>query len=347
MTNERVLPVVDLTLVNVAADVLSDDDKVTTRLMDLVTGPLFSDAVDAENRWHRVGAPSAETKQIQQQVLRYIQPKDRYAALTSTLLKSLAFYRFMDCQGGGPPKEQQYLERREVVSLPRTQYKKPYIPVPNERATMKFAEEDLWPISLSHQHPFVGIARFPDHVNKGREHPLLVGLDIVVFEGYNPRLYADEDEFLDVFRDYFTPREWRDIQAHHESRLEEFYIRWSMKEAYTKALGVGLGLDYSTLDIVLQRDRNDIGHTGVFASLQENMICAEWGVVEDLSAGQKSGECWGFSFLPLNDESIRGCACVCVGPLRQNVSATLSPFELHVNWTTLQSLVDWHQMGLK
>ena len=234
MTNERVL--VDLTLLNVAADVQADDDKASN-LVELVHGKLLSDAIDAENLLRNLASTPAETYQIKQQVLRYIQPKDRYSALTSTLLKSHAFYSIIASQR----HKEQDLGLRSVVNLPRTQYKKPFIPVPYERATMKCSEEDLRPISVSHQHPFVGITQIREHVNKSRENPLLVGLDIVVFEGYNPRLYADENEFLDIFRDNFTPREWAIIQSHYEYRLEEFYIRWSMKEAYTKALGLEIG----------------------------------------------------------------------------------------------------------
>lgn len=329
--------VVDLTLLNVASDVLADDD-MASMLVEQIQESLLSDAIDAENRWVGTASTLKETECIKDQVLRFLQTKDKYAAVVSVLLKSRAFYHVFESM----QPEEYVVERRIVVGLPRTKHKKPYIPVPHELVSMKVSEEDLWPLSVSHQHPFVGIAHFREHVNQNRERPLLLGLDIVVFEGYNPRLYADEDEFLDVFRDYFTTREWSMIQSNRNGRLQEFYIRWSMKEAYTKALGMGMGLDFSALDLVLQADRDDTG-TGVIDSLRGDNALFQSVVVNYMKEGRKSGERWEFAFLPLRDESGRGCACVCVGPLHEKSSAAPS-FDLTIQWMTLQALIHWHQV---
>ena len=98
----------------------------------------------------------------------------------------------------------------------------------------------------------------------------LLGLDVVVFEArindYSPTI----TEFLEPFSGSFTMWEWERISNcrrrhtpsdHRErraaagrsedSRLREFYLRWSMKEAYTKALGLGMHVDFDRVEIRL------------------------------------------------------------------------------------------------
>jgi len=108
----------------------------------------------------------------------------------------------------------------------------------------------------------------------------LIGLDIVTFEAYNKRLYATPDKFLRAYESSFTPWEWRRIHYSDrnpitdtdcvgmmrtgEGKMREFYLRWAMKEALTKALGVGLGLDFNSfeshlleVDIIVSDDDDD------------------------------------------------------------------------------------------
>ena len=52
-----------------------------------------------------------------------------------------------------------------------------------------------------------------------------------------------------------TPSDHRERRAaagrSEDSRLREFYLRWSMKEAYTKALGLGMHVDFDRVEIRL------------------------------------------------------------------------------------------------
>ena len=229
---------------------------------------------------------------------------------------------------------------RPIVDLPRTEYRKPYIPLPknwrtkaqtqtqerstgNHRTMVK--EEDIFSLSISHQFPFVGMAEITtattrqeedpaacrnghrDDVSSKHKHsdlistanenattttttnetvalttllqdrlpPPIVGLDIVVFDELNPRLYSSPEEFLEVFRDQFTENEWNNSIQNPKlvaeaaattstisatPKMKEFYLRWAMKEAYTKALGVGMGLEFNTFEIHLEEiddDEND------------------------------------------------------------------------------------------
>jgi len=124
------------------------------------------------------------------------------------------------------------------------------------------------PMNVSHQFPYVGIInRLTLSPNSKLDVTIsstdddndeslrsLLGLDIVSFDesiiGEGKRLYSTFDEFLDVFEGSFTKWEWGRIRRMSSGRekLREFYVRWAVKEALTKALGVGMGLDFSDFE---------------------------------------------------------------------------------------------------
>jgi len=215
--------------------------------------------------------------------------------------------------------------RLPVIELPRTEYKKPYIPLliqdetntTTVRATSQRIKHsaltdeeiaDAFPISVSHQYPHVGLARLVEGNSSYFEEKkkdkssgavpnsnqlLKLGMDIVVIEPYNKRMYSSAENFLEVFKESFTSWEWnriryrkdanQSIETNHyhprlfskksfgysrggerggilkssssknvlrsdDDLLQEFYLRWSIKEAYTKALGVGMGLDFKSFE---------------------------------------------------------------------------------------------------
>jgi phosphopantetheine--protein transferase-like protein len=336
---------VRLTLLDLAGSVGADDGKAKN-LVRLVEDDVLREAIPTR-KFLTAEIPTWEEIQfIQRQVLRFLQPKDKYAAFASALLKSKAFHHSI--QKATPTSTG--FNGRKVVDLPRTEHKKPYIPVSKKiRSELDYGgnEEDMYPISISHQHPFVGIAQLDMDTNCGMEAPILVGMDIVVFDDYNRQCYSNQEEFLDVFRDSFTDREWSLIQAQSVGRLQEFYIRWSMKEAYTKALGVGMGLDFSSFDLLLPGDIDNEGESsGVFASINTagKQLYRQRGTYENLK-NEKDVGCWDFAFLPLYEpsslETPRGCACICAGPLPPRCRS--QHLDVCVDWTDLSSLVDWHR----
>jgi phosphopantetheine--protein transferase-like protein len=332
---------VHLTLLNLIDSVDADDGKANN-LVRLVEDDVLCKAVPAKKFLAGENPTSEEVQFIQRQVLRFLQPKDKYAAFASVLLKSKAFHSMQKSTAVSSG-----FNERIVVDLPRTQHKKPYIPVSEIlRSELKYGgnEEDLYPISISHQHPFVGIAQLDMDFNYGMEEPILVGMDIVVFDEYNERLYSNEEEFLEVFRESFTDREWSFIQAQSVDRLQEFYIRWSMKEAYTKALGVGMGVDFSSFDLILPGDIDS--ESGVFTSMNQagKQLYRQRGTMETLKH-EKVQECWDFAFLPLYElsslETPRGCACICAGPLPPKSRS--QHLDVCVDWTDLSSLIELHR----
>lgn len=224
-----------------------------------------------------------------------------------------------------------------LIELPRTKHGKPFIPIKitgsnsgssSHGATsssplcIRKAEENKYPLSVSHQYPYVGMIRIavvdteslseiqmesdksqqnPDNkqqndngpvievaekdnkaVNKSAENEsiqlekiatkssagaahagAMIGFDIVVFDEINYSLYDTVQEFVVVFQHMFSSHEFKIILDCYESpekQLRELYLRWAVKEAYTKALGVGLGYDFSSFQVILDLD---VGHDNV------------------------------------------------------------------------------------
>ena len=288
-------------------------------------------------------ATSSEQDMIQKQVMKFVQVKDKYTALGSTLLKSQAFHLVYDS------KNTSFLPL-PVVALPRTEYKKPYIPAKIRDLTLKdVKEENIYPMSISHQLPFVGSARLAIQEINHALRPV-VGLDIVCFDDYNRRLYSNLDEFICVFRSSFTKWEWDRIHVPKASKLHELYIRWSMKEAYTKALGVGMGVSFESFSIRLHEVDDIADQGGVWSTLSVNSrgMYLSGSVIHQKD--NKNAEYWDFFFLPLYkyeldgcSSNARGCACVCAGPFSEYGDDGCTRFRVEVEWTNLSSLIDWHQ----
>lgn len=339
MENDGKTPIqVNVTLLNIREDVENDDNKAT-QLVHLVLHDVLLKPSPAAKVLTNDIPTMQDIETIQNQVLRYLQPKDKYASLASVLLKSRAFYLTHGKHCSDKPKV--------VVDIPRTEHKKPFIPLlsnDSKHLGQSMLEENVFPISVSHQFPFVGIAAFHENVNHGTGNSFLLGMDIVVYDEFNPRLYNNVDEFLDVFQDYFTEREWRTIQSLSSNRLQEFYIRWSMKEAYTKALGIGMGAKFASIDLCLPSD--DEQTNGIFDAMmvRGNKVYIQRATVVYVNE-EKANEQWDFAFLPLFGNMASplqvGCACIGVGNL---ASQSINPImQIHVDWMNLATLLAWHQ----
>jgi phosphopantetheinyl transferase len=268
---------------------------------------------------------------VRKEILRFVKPRDRYLALGSLLLKSQVFH-----------DTYAHLDRSLIVNVPRTEHKKPYIPVATRLGHIE--ECDVYPFSISHQFPFVASARLLTETSDStkREHPIQVGVDIVIYENHNPQLYDSVLEFVDAFRSSFSDAEWGDLQFCRENEhnlLRELYLRWATKEAYTKALGVGLGFNFASFDIRLgPLPYGSLWNTIVEA--QNETIRFE-GCVFTFEKIRPSMETWLFSFHPLSQShgsyETQGCGCVAVGPLRKSDSINIES-----DWTTLPQLIQQH-----
>ncbi|KAJ3166611.1 hypothetical protein HDU88_003093 [Geranomyces variabilis] len=70
-------------------------------------------------------------------------------------------------------------------------------------------------------------------------HATMLGVDV----GHVDQAVLSDPDFYSAFDHCFTPAEWRWIRSNPASQLARFYRLWTLKEAYVKAVGVGLGLD--------------------------------------------------------------------------------------------------------
>ncbi|CAN0138744.1 unnamed protein product, partial [Hapterophycus canaliculatus] len=99
-----------------------------------------------------------------------------------------------------------------------------------------------WNFNVSHHGKYVVIASEPTH---------LCGVDIVDTNGRGSEGGAAED-YLRYFTDHFTDDEWATIKrpADDAAKLQRFYLHWSLKEAYVKSIGQGLGYDLRRISFV-------------------------------------------------------------------------------------------------
>jgi len=180
------------------------------------------------------------------------------------------------------------LECRErvIVELPRTKFGKPYLPS---------SDVDF---SLSHQYPFIGIAASSKSI----------GMDIVVME----------DRDLHYFEDSFTSWEWSEIKKD----INQFYLYWAAKEAYTKLIGLGLSLEFKSFEIrlpsnakwqLIRKEQN-----GVFFQVQ-------------IKTSRETNH-FSFLFYPMLGYTFDACACVCCA----------RDFKINVQWIKMTDLIDWH-----
>jgi 4'-phosphopantetheinyl transferase len=258
-------------------------------------------------------------EKMKRDILKFIKIQDRYLALASILLKSHAFHETYPEAGS--------TGRHLIIDLPRTRHRKPYIPWGDSSALPGSEKEvNRYPLSISHQFPFAGSSR----IKATEQSSLLVGLDIVVFEDFNPRMYDSTQEFIEVFRESFTVWEWESIESASAkaddedgfAMLREFYLKWSVKEAYTKASGVGLGFNFATFETRLDNHIHSLWEMVSSLDSETNVVGT---VVANPGTRESRSERWRFLFNPLydgegkratdSDCKMTGCACVCVGPL--------------------------------
>ena len=91
-----------------------------------------------------------------------------------------------------------------------------------------------WNYNVSHHGNFVCIASHSKH---------LIGIDIVDIE--TRKRGANAALFIEMFRKQLTDLEMRTILRESDdiSRYSLFFVHWALKEAFIKAVGMGLGFD--------------------------------------------------------------------------------------------------------
>lgn len=96
--------------------------------------------------------------------------------------------------------------------------------------------------------------------------------------------WADSNvDLIDTLADYLNRSEKAFIdaaQAHPEEQLLRTFRIWTLKEAYTKALGLGLGVDFSRVELAFDGPTVSLSMDGASAhewTLQEDVLEDEHG----------------------------------------------------------------------
>lgn len=156
----------------------------------------------------------------QQKVQRFVFAKDQKLALGSRVLQRKLIQELfgqaqIDIQR--TPENKPYWRRSDAMSVGGSQVSAP--------AT--------WNYNVSHHGAIVAIAAHPH---------ALVGVDVVQ-TSERPNARTTMDEFFRAFENHFNASEWAYIRraADATDQYQCFYRLWSLKEAYIKAIGIGLG----------------------------------------------------------------------------------------------------------
>mmetsp|Transcript_4766 Transcript_4766/g.14137 ORF Transcript_4766/g.14137 Transcript_4766/m.14137 type:complete len:782 (-) Transcript_4766:51-2396(-) len=165
-------------------------------------------------------------------VMRFVFEKDRKLALGSRLLQRFCVREVLG------------LADHEVV-IDRTPQKKPFI-VWNDAASNAARSKGLPNLNfnVTHHGSVVALACEPVCV---------VGVDVMKED---ERAGSPLEDLFNSFTEYFSDEEWRTIRGAGgvEAQRAEFYRHWSLKEAYVKAEGRGLGVDLTTISFTLRPD---------------------------------------------------------------------------------------------
>ncbi|ESK97493.1 ebony activating protein [Moniliophthora roreri MCA 2997] len=192
--------------------------------------------------WAVTYDPSLFTEELYQKGLQLVDPE--------SAAKIKRFYRREDACRGLISRllPRMLLKKKGIASremtFAATTAGKPYITTPGIDPPIAY--------NVSHDNSLVVMA-----FTSGKLNPpaFSIGIDVMKVQMSSRQdTYAS---FINIFRDQLTPLERRLLLSpgvtDHEG-LKRFFWMWTLKEAYTKALGIGLGFDFSRVEFDVESD---------------------------------------------------------------------------------------------
>jgi 4'-phosphopantetheinyl transferase len=221
-----------------------------------------------------------------EKIMKYRLDQDRKRSLFSTLLQRKTIRDKLLCDD-------------DDFEIRRTTEAKPF-PVSKNR------EVGNWNYNVSHHGPYVGIVSHEDYIT---------GADIVQLTARKSWMKG-AISYIEMFHAQFTPGESRAAKscATDTERYKHFFVNWSLKEAYVKAVGRGLGMDLQALHFVISFDANS-----------GNGQCR--GSAELVVHGRRMTE-WSFCFQELDSNHV---ITVAKGPLHDVTQSYESAAALRVS----------------
>ncbi|RYG92483.1 4'-phosphopantetheinyl transferase superfamily protein [archaeon] len=170
------------------------------------------------------------TKDEQKYVRKYVFPDDQRRSLLGKLLQYALISSTFQCSS------------RDFY-IKRTKENKPY---PLLKYVSAMLSKPYWNYNLSHHGNFVGIVADENH---------LVGLDIVDVTTRTIGV-ANATSYVDIFTSQLTQCEKRVILSEktEDSKYEQFFLYWCLKESFIKAIGLGLGFDLLRVEFTVYRE---------------------------------------------------------------------------------------------
>ncbi|KAL5508322.1 hypothetical protein ACEPAH_5941 [Sanghuangporus vaninii] len=181
----------------------------------------------------------------QARIKRFYFRNDSYRCLLGRLLPRLLLKRY-----GIPPKE---------AAFGRTASGKPYVKNPSLEHTIGF--------NVSHDNEYIVMAfqihqpsvdapneTVPQTYDKGGD-VTTIGVDVMKVA--LPRYEKNPRSFIHSISDTLTSLEQHSLLEHSEANdaLRRLYLVWTLKEAYTKALGLGLGFNFKRIEVDISASR--------------------------------------------------------------------------------------------
>ena len=162
-----------------------------------------------------------------EKALRFYYVEDQKRSVISTMLQRAKIREAFQLEEGG-------------YEIRRTSENKPYV-------VSHCRQIDSWNYNVSHHGKYVCIASHDS---------FLIGVDIVDITTRTGNI-SNSYDYVNIFQSQLTKRELHVItsQATEEDRYTMFFIYWSLKESFVKAIGKGLG--YNLQDVSNNKNNNN------------------------------------------------------------------------------------------